>query len=43
MTPYSDSTIVGYLIAAHEHIMGERVGRDDGVASRVLFGTTGLI
>lgn len=44
MTPYSDDTIVSYLIAAHEHIIGESEWAEMMVwRPRVLDGVNGLI
>lgn len=44
MTPYSDDTILGYLIAAHEHIIGESEWAEMIVwRTRTLDGVTGLV
>lgn len=44
MTPYSDDTVVSYLIAAHEHIIGEAEWSEMVVwRPRVLDGVQGLI
>jgi hypothetical protein len=44
MTPYSDDTIVSYLVAAHQHIIGEAEWSEMMVwRPRVLDGVTGLI
>jgi hypothetical protein len=44
MTPYSDDTILSYLIAAHEHIMGESEWAEMMVwRPRVLSGVDGLV
>jgi hypothetical protein len=44
MTPYSDETIASYLIAAHEHIMGEGEWSEMIVwRPRVLSGVDGLV
>lgn len=44
MTPYSDTTIVSYLIAAHQHILGEAEWSEMMVwRPRVLDGVSGLV
>lgn len=44
MTPYSDDTVLGYLIAAHAHVLGEAEWAEMVVwRSRVLDGVNGLI
>ena len=44
LTPYSDDTIVSYLVAAHQHIIGEAEWSEMMVwRPRVLDGVTGLI